>query len=236
MVFITNAENRCLFGSDLEEMHRHRKVVFVERAGWQLPVQADREIDAYDRADTVYLLAKDEPQGGLLASARLLKTTTPHLMSDLFASACRGSVPRGPTIWEVSRFCTAPTIRGRASRLKLLWEMICAVMETALVYGIDRVVFVANRALLPLAIDCGWDARPLGATLRDGGDEVTAVIAAITPQGLRRVRERHGIPAPAIRLPVSASGGLRAFPGAGAAAVATVMSRSESGSSCVSVP
>jgi N-acyl-L-homoserine lactone synthetase len=206
MVFIANTENRCLFGPDLEEMHRHRKVVFVDRAGWQIPVLADRETDAYDRTDTMYLLAKDTPDGGLQASVRLLTTTAPHLMSDLFAAACRGGVPRGPNIWEVSRFCTAPMIQGRARRLKLLWEMICAVMETALVYGIDRVVFVANRALLPLAIGCGWDARALGATLRDAGDEITAVVAAITPEGLRRVRERYSVPAPVIRFPVRPAG------------------------------
>jgi N-acyl-L-homoserine lactone synthetase len=69
------------------------------------------------------------------------------------------------------------------------------------VYGIEQVVFVANRALLPLAIGCGWDARALGATLRDAGDEVTAVMAAITPDGLRRVRERYRVPAPVIRFP-----------------------------------
>lgn len=203
MVFIANAENRCLFEPDLEEMHRQRKVVFVDRAGWQIPVLADRETDAYDRTDTMYLLAKDQPAGGLLASVRLLTTTAPHLMSDLFTAACRGGVPRGPTIWEVSRFCTAPAIQNRAQRLKLLWEMVCAVMETALVHGIEQVVFVANRALLPLTIGCGWDARPLGATLRDGSDEITAVIATITPQGLRRVRERYSVPAPAIRFPVT---------------------------------
>lgn len=206
MVFIANAENRCLFGPDLEEMHRQRKVAFVDRAGWRLPVLTDLETDTYDRPDTLYLLAKDGPDGGLLASVRLLTTTAPHLMSDLFAAACRGAVPRGPTIWEVSRFCTAPVIHGRVLRLRLLWEMICAVMETALVYGIDEVVFVANRALLPLAVGCGWDTRLLGATLRDANDEMTAVIAAITPEGLRRVRARYEVPAPVIRFPVTPHG------------------------------
>jgi acyl-homoserine lactone synthase len=209
MVFIANAENRQLFAPELEEMYRQRKVVFVDRAGWRVPVVANRESDAYDRPNTLYLLAKDASDGRLLASARLLTTTAPHLMSDLFAAACRGAVPRGPTTWEVSRFCTAPVIPGRPMRLKLLWEMICAVMETALVHGIDHVVFVANRALLPLAIGCGWDARVLGATLPDADDDITAVIAAITPEGLRRVRGRYGVPTPVIRFPVSLPGTLQ---------------------------
>lgn len=72
-------------------------------------------------------------------------------------------------------------------------------MELGLAQGIDQVIFAANRALLPLALECGWEARPLGPPLGDGNDEVTAVAAAITPQGLRKVRDRHGIPDPVIR-------------------------------------
>jgi len=205
MIFIANAENRWQFEDDLTEMHRQRKMVFVDSAGWKLNVVSDLEIDGYDRQETIYLLAKDVAAGPLLASARLLTTLGPHLMSDLFAEACSEGVPRGPTIWEVSRFCTTPKLQDRSKRLNLLWEIICGVMETALVYGIDQVIFAANRALLPLALACGWDARVLGRSLRDDNDDVTAVAAAVTPYGLRLVRERHAVPAPAIRFPAGAN-------------------------------
>jgi acyl-homoserine lactone synthase len=204
MIFIANAENRGLFETDLAEMHRQRKSVFVDGAGWTLPVISDWEVDGYDREDTIYLLAKDQSEGALFASVRLLTTTGPHLMGDLFAKACRNGVPRGPTTWEVSRFCTAPVIRDRSARLRLLWEIICGVMETALVYGIDQVIFAANRSLLPHALDCGWEARILVPTVRDENGEVTAVAAVVAPEGLRLVRERHQIPVPVIRFPTGA--------------------------------
>ncbi len=200
MIFVVNAENRRQFASDLAEMHRQRKVVFVDRARWNVPVIADREIDCYDHESTMYLLAKEKPDGPLLASVRLLPTVGPHLMSDLFAAACSGSAPRGPTVWEASRFCTAPVLQSRSARLALLWEIACGVMETALVYGIDQIIFVANRALLPLALDCGWQARALGPSLRDENDEVTAAAAVVTPEGLRCARERHRVPVPVTRL------------------------------------
>ena len=200
MIFLVNAENRRRFAADLSEMHRQRKIVFVDRAGWTVPVLGDSEIDCYDREETMYLLAKAQPDGQVLASARLLPTTGPHLMTDLFAAACREAPPRGPTVWEVSRFCTTPELNGRGMRLGLLWEVICGVMEAALLYGMDQVIFAANRALLPLALDCGWDARTLGPGLRDGEDEVTAVAVKITPAGLGTVRRRHGVPAPVMRL------------------------------------
>ena len=62
MIFVVDAANRRHFATDLAAMHCHRKAVFVDRAGWKLPVIADLEIDRYDLLeDTVYLLAKDEP-------------------------------------------------------------------------------------------------------------------------------------------------------------------------------
>ena len=200
MIFLVNAENRVQFAADLMDMHSQRKVVFVDRAGWSVPVLGDSEVDCYDRDETMYLLGKAQPDGQVLASARLLPTTGPHLMSDLFAGACRESPPRGPTVWEVSRFCTTPDLQGRGVRLGLLWEVICGVMEAALLYGIDEVIFIANRALLPLALQCGWDARTLGPALYEREDEVTAVAARVTPEGLSTVRRRHAVSAPVTRL------------------------------------
>lgn len=203
MIVVVNAENRRLFEADLIQMYRQRKATFVDRAGWKIPAIADQELDCYDREDTIYLLAKEELEGPLLASVRLLPTTRPHLMGDLFPTACREAPPHGPTVWEVSRFCTTPDLPNRGIRLGLLWEIICGVMETALLYGIERVIFVANRALLPLALTCGWEVHKLGDTIRDEDDEVTAASAVISAAGLRRVRYYHGVSIPAIRFHAS---------------------------------
>jgi len=200
MILVIDGGNRRYFAGDLTAMYCHRKAVFVDRAGWNLPVVADQEIDRFDRLeDTLYLLAKDEPYGPVLASARLLTTTGPHLMRDLYPASYPAVLPSGPTVWEVSRYCTAPGLGGRRRRLGLLWETICGIMETALEHGVEQLIFAANRALLPLALECGWDARTVGPTISDGGDEVTAVVAEITSEGLRRVRNRHAIPAPIIQ-------------------------------------
>lgn len=200
MIFVVDGGSRRHFAADIAAMHCQRKVVFVDRAGWKVPVVADREIDRYDLLqETVYLLAKEEPHGPLLASARLLATTGPHLMQDLFPPSRRAAFPSGPTVWEVSRYCTAPWIVNRRKRLGFLWEIICGVMELGLAQGIDQLIFAANRALLPLALECGWDAGPVAPTMGDGHDEVTAVAAAVTLEGLRKVRDLHDVPDPVIR-------------------------------------
>ena len=201
MIFLVDAGRRWHFAADLAEMHRQRKAVFVDRAGWKVPVAADQEIDRYDlRQDTLYLLAKDECTGTVLASARLLTTTGPHLMCDLFASDDREKMPRGCTVWEVSRFCTAPGIQARDRRHELLWEVICGVLETGLLYGIDEVIFAANRALLPLALNCGWEVRTLTRDRSARDHDATAVAAVVTTAGLRRVRQLHGVAVPIIQI------------------------------------
>lgn len=199
MIFIINAENRPLFAAEIQQMHRQRKLVFVDQGGWNVPVVDDMEIDDYDRADTVYLVAKRDPDGPVLASTRLLPTLLPHLMSDLFAESCNGCVPRGPHVWEASRFCAVPGIESQLRRSDLLWEIICGVMETSLLFGIEEITFVANAALFPLAFNCGWQARRLGPTTTYGDEDITAVAVQITPEGLRDVRRRFGIAGPVTR-------------------------------------
>lgn len=198
MIFVVNGENRPLFETDLIVMHRQRKALFVDELGWRIPVVADLEIDRYDDADTMYLLGKAIPNGELLVSARLLPTVRPHLMSELFPDTCSSGFPRGPTVWEISRFCCASRIQRRV-RVQLVLEVVCGVMETALLFGVDQVVFAVNSALLPLTLRCGWEAETLSLKTGDNADEVTAVVAAINPQGLRRVRERFAIATPITR-------------------------------------
>ncbi len=195
MIYIIDAENRALFDADLSVMHRHRKITFVDRLGWALPVLADEERDAYDRDDTRYLIAREHSRGPLLASARLLPTTAPHLMGDLFAHTCRGGAPAGATVWEASRFCTAPQL-PRRERLKLLWQIFCGILETALLYDIEQIIFTANRALLPLALTAGWRARALGPSFADGNDTLTAVGVEVDLPGLRTLRRRFAIASP----------------------------------------
>ena len=199
MVIVVNAENRRWFEQDLLEMYQQRRRVFVEGLGWPLPLTGAMELDQYDADDVIYLLVKDDPGARLRASVRLLRTDRPHPLQDLFGRLCDAGVPQGPDVWEISRFCTSPGVTNRRDRLALLWEIICASLETALLFDIERLTFVANRALRPLALHCGWEATELGATQPDRHDEVTAIAAEVTRAGLRRVRGRFGIPGPVIR-------------------------------------
>jgi N-acyl-L-homoserine lactone synthetase len=201
MIFIVDATNRLRFATDLLQMHRHRKAVFVDGLGWNIPVIDHFEIDRYDRDDTIYLLAKHDANGPVLASARLLPTIQPHLMVDLFRSACSGQIPCGPSIWEVSRFCVSPAVKSRRARVLLFGEIICGIIETAAFRRVRQVTFSVNAASLPLTLACGWKAQRLGPTLPDGADQLTAIVADIDAEGLAKVRRRFRIGAAVTQFP-----------------------------------
>lgn len=181
------------------EMHRQRKSVFIDDLKWRLEETAGIEIDAYDSPEAVYLIEADGARAPVTGSARLLPTDRPHLLGDVFPHLCAQAPPRGANIWEATRFCPAPDTPKGAPRHHLLARMIAAIMEAALLFGIERVTFVANAGLAPLALKAGWNARVLGPSQQRGRDRLTAMVADISVEGLRQVRFRGAITAPLTR-------------------------------------
>jgi acyl-homoserine lactone synthase len=199
MLQIVNAENRHLFRHALMEMHRQRKAVFVDQLGWRLDCEMGIETDSYDAEDVVYLIETDHPRALVTGSARLLPTTRPHLLSEVFASLCDEPPPMGAQVWEATRFCPAPDTPKGEARHALLRRVIGAIVETGLLFGIERVTFVASAALAPLAEQAGWNVKPLGGAKRIGRDRLRAYVADIDAMGLKRVRAQLGSSAPLTR-------------------------------------
>lgn len=196
MIHIVTSENRRCYHHALMEMHRQRKRVFIDQMKWRLEESAGIEIDAYDCPEAIYLIEAASPRAAVTGSARLLRTDRPHLLGDHFHYLCEQPAPSGDNVWEATRFCPAPDAPDGLPRHELLARMIAAIMETALIFGVEQVTFVANAALAPLAAKAGWDAHPLGPAHRVGRDRLTAFVAAIDQRGLRRVRQRNGIKTP----------------------------------------
>lgn len=199
MIHIVTQENRPCYGPAILEMHRHRKEVFIDEMGWELFSHDGCEIDGYDTPHAIYLITCMRSFPPVLASARLVPTTKPHLLGDAFAHLCEEGPPRSDRIWEASRFCPAPETPKGESRRALLGEVIAGILETGLLFGVEEVVFVASAALSPVALHVGWDARMLGEMQRHGKERVCAMAASITPDGLAKVRSRLNLPSPVTR-------------------------------------
>lgn len=150
--------------------YRHK--VFVEQLGWELQTQDGEELDQFDRPDTVYVVAQDG-EGHVSGCARLLPTTRPYLLGEVFPQLFNGLLPpSSPDVWELSRFAAVDlnspaSTQGQFSSpiaIKLLQESIaCAAAHgakrliTVSPIGVERLLrragFHAHRAGPPMVID-----------------------------------------------------------------------------------
>jgi acyl-homoserine lactone synthase len=158
MIHVVTAANRQRYAKAVDEHHIIRHEIFVEERGWrELSHPDQREIDAYDTADTIYLLAMDEHR--VIGGHRLFPTVLPHMISEVFPYlVTRGPIPSGPDIFEWSRFFVQRKYRSG----KTYFELLAAVQEFCLRVGITRITGVIEMWWLPRFHEAGFEVRPLG--------------------------------------------------------------------------
>jgi acyl homoserine lactone synthase len=157
--------------------YRHR--VFVERLGWPLPSECGYEHDRFDRADTVYVALEDERQG-IAGCARLLPTTQPYLLGELFPQLLHGAAPpRDPRVWELSRFAAMDFSRRDVTPLaqfssSTTAQLIHAAMQCAVGLGAERLITVSPLGIERLVRRLKLNARRAGPPLELGGQSMFA--------------------------------------------------------------
>ena len=186
MLLTIDRDNRNSEHQALRAMFEARKRIFVDLLKWDIPVLAGRfEVDQFDDAHATYLIVADEA-GNHLASARLLPTTRPALLDTVYPHLVSGEVPRGPAIFEVTRFCLsrdATAAERRTGRDRLLVGLV----EHALASGIATYTGVADLSWFRQIQCFGWDCEALGEPMVEGGHSLTALrisIDASTPARL----------------------------------------------------
>ncbi|MCY0151054.1 hypothetical protein OEG86_00805 [Hoeflea alexandrii] len=156
-------------------MFRMRAEVFSGRLGWDVKVENGREIDRFDAEDPLYLLSLDERSGQLRGAVRLLPTTGPNMLRDVFSVLMPGGTVGSPLIWESSRFAVNPQIfeardRAEANHMvsKTTVELLYGMVEVAQRAGIEHIVsvFDARMARIFRSIDCRFEQ--LGTPVRIG--------------------------------------------------------------------
>lgn len=148
----------------LRAMYAARKSVFVDLLGWDIPVLAGQyEIDQFDGPQTLYLIAA-EPDGTHLGSMRLLPTSGPNLLGDIFDCLCEGAPPASETVWEISRFCLSRDLKA-AQRRQVRNRLVTMAAQFALDSGIARYCCVADMPWFSQILSFGWECRPLGLPL-----------------------------------------------------------------------
>jgi acyl-homoserine lactone synthase len=191
MVIVERSGGEPLEGEILKQMFEARKQVFVDLLKWDVPVLDGRfEIDEFDDSQATYIIAADG-DGNHLGSARLLPTTRPHILGDLFPELCAGPVPAGPRIFEITRFCLGRH-QGAAVRRDTRNRLVSGLVSFALEHGIRTYTGVAEMGWLQQILAFGWDCRPLGSPLELGG-RLTGALAITVDEETPALLERNGI-------------------------------------------
>lgn len=119
----------------MEDMFQLRSRVFGGRFGWPVKITSGKEIDQFDHVNPAYIVGLDDDMN-VISCARVLQTTGPHMLSDVFDKILDGEPPlRSPTIWESTRFCVDTQRMSRSDSTATVSKATCELMVGILEYG-----------------------------------------------------------------------------------------------------
>lgn len=167
-------------------MFSARKRVFIDLLKWDLPVCDNAyELDRFDEPGAVYLIVS-AADGSHRASARLLPTTRPHLLSAIFPDLCADAPPTGATVREITRFCLERNLRAQ-DRRRARNELITALADYGHVHELSAYTGVAELAWFEQICAFGWDCRALGRPRQQDGQQLTGLQIDLKPDTRERL-------------------------------------------------
>lgn len=176
----------------MDRAFRFRHTIFVDEKGWEDLRQPDgRERDRFDDAHAIHhmCLRGDD----IVGYQRLLPTTRPHLLSDVLTDLCRHRPPRGPRVYEWTRFCVAPGCREMRPRGDAPFlELAQGVVEWGMANRVDTVTVAIDWRLMVIAMQLRFFVRTLGFPKRIGRDEVVALHMSFNHETLTAIRQARG--------------------------------------------
>lgn len=166
--------------------YRHR--IFIEKLGWPLPVQNGMERDQFDRPDTIYVVARGQ-DGAICGCARLLPTTQPYLLGEVFPNLLWGQpAPSADNIWELSRFAAAVTDSHCTSAIEAANNtrgLLAAAVNRAATQGAARLITVSPLGIERLLHRMGVHAHRAGPPVYVDGKAIFACWIEIDDQTRR---------------------------------------------------
>lgn len=192
MIHIVTAANADRYAAAMEQAWRLRHRIFVEEKGWTDLARPDgREIDQFDTAHAVHVLAMEGDE--LVGYSRLLPTTRPHLLSDVYPQLCEGERPAGPHLWEWTRQGVARSHRARGRVVNpVSIELLTGIVEWGMANGVTGLLLQMPTLYMIHVIQLHFRAQPLGLPVPIGGEDILAATATFDARTLARLHKVHG--------------------------------------------
>lgn len=200
-IIVVDWSNKLVYRQQLERHFRLRHEIYVVERGWQsIARPINIEMDAFDTEHAIYLLALDS-SGDVVGGSRIVPTSKPHLLGDVFPQLANGMPPRAPDIFEWTRFFIAFPHRSTGKSAHLAGEILCGLIETGLRLG-ARQFSVVCEAFWPDRLRAlGWSVAILGEQLRLEDCEIVGAVIDVTEVALEGTRRFYGIEGSVLQMP-----------------------------------
>jgi acyl homoserine lactone synthase len=197
MIRLIPGAQAASFAQEIDAMFRCRAQTFHERLGWEVVVRNGYERDEFDDQNPLYVVSVDPETGQYLGSLRLLPTTGPNMLRDVFPYLLDdGQVVESALIWEASRICALPhdaqpeRARGQAS---VFAELLVGIGDVALRAGLTQIVAVFDARIFRMLKAAGCNPQIIGKPRRIGDTMSYAGLFDMGEAFQRAVRNGLGI-------------------------------------------
>lgn len=197
MLKLIEGSYASFFPKEIDAMFRNRAETFAERLGWEVIVKAGRERDVFDNSSPLYLISVDPITEEYRGSLRLLPTTGPNMLRDVFPQLLDGDYIESATIWECSRICAVapprqPERNGSGVNY-ILNELILGIGEVAVAAGLTQVAAVFDVRMLRVLKAAGCNPEIIGTPQRIGDVMCYAALFDTGEGPLKAFRTATGI-------------------------------------------
>ena len=156
------------------------------------------ERDRFDDENPLYLVSVDPRSGDYQGSLRLLPSTGPNMLRDVFSALLDDDeVIESATIWESSRICAAAkdvdSERAKGGVNCVLAELLVGIGDVARLAGLTQIVAVFDARTLTILKAAGCKPEIIGTPRRIGGTMSYAVLFNMDEAFQLAVRSGLGI-------------------------------------------
>ncbi len=196
MIRLISGSHRADFPQEIAQMHEIRKRTFCDRLHWQVKTLRSWEIDEFDALNPLYLISIG-PDGAVRGSLRLLPTTGPNMLADVFPELLPDGLRiESATIWESSRFSVdgAAALERSENLLNVTTgELLAGIVEVGLLAGLTEVVSVYDAMFARILKRANCAAELIGKPTRIGDIMGYAALFEISDKMLRNLRNAAGL-------------------------------------------
>lgn len=198
MIRLIQGCDRLQHAFEMDRMHTIRAEVFHRRLQWDVRVEDGWEIDEFDNHNPLYLLSIAPDTGDVRGSVRLLPTTGPNMLRDIFSALLpEDMMIADPLIWESSRFSIDPDhacnarVCGQINEITA--ELLLGMAEIGKLVGLRQIVSVYDVTMARLFRKANCRAETIGSPVRFGRVLTYAGLFETNETMIRNLRKMSGI-------------------------------------------